>query len=125
MTRGRRGAALRAPSRVLCPAAAGVVAAGVVAAAVAALAGCGARAASGRSSRDAVVLVRSNVPDASLFLDGKFVAPVGLLKGGVAVSPGRHRVELRHPEFLGRFLELEVAPAERRVVEAELFPMLP
>jgi hypothetical protein len=74
---------------------------------------------------DAIVLVLCNVPEASLFVDGTFLAPVGLVKGGVALSPGRHRLELRHDAYLGRFVELELKTSERRRVEVELFPILP
>ncbi|MBK7534174.1 MAG: hypothetical protein IPI49_02160 [Myxococcales bacterium] len=88
--------------------------------------GCaGASQGAAQRGRDAVVLITCNVAEASLFVDGRFIAPVGLLRGGVAVSPGSHRVELRHQEYLSRFLELELQPAERRTIAAELFPILP
>ncbi len=89
------------------------------------LAACGGAARPSPASRDAVVLISCNVPDASLFVDGRFLAPVGLVRGGVALSPGEHRLELRHDEYLGRFLELTLAPSERRRVDAQLFPILP
>lgn len=74
---------------------------------------------------DAVVLITCNVAEAALFVDGRYLAPVGLLRGGVAVSPGRHRFELRHPAHQRRLLELALEPAERRAVAAELYPILP
>lgn len=77
------------------------------------------------SSRDAIVRINCNVPDASLFVDGRFLAPVSLVRGGIALSPGAHRLELRHDAYLGRFLELTLAPAERRTIDAQLFPILP
>lgn len=111
MSRGRRGGAavvLAALAAVLPPA----------------LAGCGGAGRSS-SSRDAVVRLTCNVAEASLFVDGRFLAPVGLLRGGVALSPGEHRLELRHDGYLPRFFELSLAAAERRQLEAQLFPVLP
>lgn len=97
----------------------------VAQAALAALGGgCGGAAHPGGSG-DAVILLTSNVPKASVFVDGRFLAPVGLLRGGVAIAPGEHRLELRHDGYLGRFIELSLAPAERRRVDARLFPVLP
>lgn len=79
----------------------------------------------GAQGRDAIVSLACNVPDASVFIDGRFLAPVSLLRGGVALPPGEHRLELRHDGYLGRFIELTLAPAERRRVDAQLFPILP
>lgn len=87
--------------------------------------GCGGAARGRSASTDAVVVITCNVREAALFVDGRFIAPVGLVAGGVAVAPGHHRVELRHQEYLGRFLELDLAPAERRVISTEMFPILP
>jgi hypothetical protein len=96
-----------------------------VAALLALAAACGAAKSPSPSSRDAVVRLTSNVAEASLFVDGRFLAPVGLITGGVALSPGRHRLELRHDGYLARFIELELAPAEQKQVDARLFPVLP
>lgn len=90
-----------------------------------AAAGCGGASHPDGKGRDAIVTLTCNVPEASVFIDGRFLAPVGLLRGGIALSPGEHRLELRHEGYLGRFLELTLAPAERRRVDAQLFPVLP
>jgi hypothetical protein len=102
-----------------------VRAAALAGALAASLAACGGASRGGPASRDAVVLIDCNVPDASLFVDGRFLAPVSLVRGGIALSPGVHRLELRHDAYLGRFLELTLGPAERRRVDAQLFPILP
>jgi hypothetical protein len=99
------------------------LAAGLAWAALAA--GCGGASHPEGGRRDAIVTLACNVPEASVFIDGRFLAPVGLLRGGIALSPGEHRLELRHEGYLGRFLELTLAPAERRRVDAQLFPVLP
>lgn len=89
-----------------------------------ALAACGARGAPATDD-DAVVLVRSSVPDAALWVDGRYVGPVGSLRGGVAVEPGVHRIEIRHDAHFSHYAELELAPRERRTLEVELAPILP
>lgn len=116
MSRGRRGS-----TAVVLAALSAVLPAAALATA---LAGCGGAGRSS-SSRDAVVRLTCNVAEASLFVDGRFLAPVGLLRGGVALSPGEHRLELRHDGYLPRFFELSLAVAEKRQLEAQLFPVLP
>lgn len=100
-------------------------AAATVTLAAAALSACGASSRSSSSSRDAIVRFTCNVAEASLFVDGRFLAPVGLLRGGVALSPGAHRIELRHDDYLPRFFELTLAASEKRQLDAQLFPLLP
>jgi hypothetical protein len=99
-----------------------------VLAVVAALAlglGCGGAQPGGRARADAVLVITCNVAQASLFVDGRYLAPVGLLRGGVAVAAGTHRLELRHAEYLPRLWEVELAAGERRAVAVELYPALP
>lgn len=74
---------------------------------------------------DAIVQVRSNVRDAQVFVDGRFVAPLHAVGGGIAVEPGFHRFELRHDDYFSRYLELELARAERKRVQVDLAPVLP
>ena len=74
---------------------------------------------------DAVFYVTSNVPTAGLFVDGHFVGPVGGLKGGVAVVPGKHRLELREDDYFSRYVELDLEKAERKRLVIELAPVLP
>ncbi len=98
-----------------------------VALAVAALAaGCGPKVGpNGVSSSDAIVHVKSNVRDAQVFVDGRFVAPLTALGGGVAIEPGVHRFELRHDDYFSSYLELTLARSERRKVSMDLAPVLP
>jgi len=98
----------------------------VLLAALAAGAACGPKVGpTGVSSSDAIVKVKSNVRDAQVFVDGRYVAPLSALRGGVAVDPGVHRFELRHDDFFSGYLELTLVKAERREVAIELAPMLP
>lgn len=74
---------------------------------------------------DAIVQVKSNVRDAQVFVDGRFVAPLNAVGGGIAVEPGFHRFELRHDDYFSSYLELELSRAERKRVEMEMAPVLP
>lgn len=91
-----------------------------------ALAACGPKVGpNGVSSSDAIVKVSSNVRDAQMFVDGRFIAPLTALGGGVAVEPGVHRFELRHDDYFSSYLELTLGKAERRKVAMDLAPVLP
>ena len=79
----------------------------------------------GVTAAAAVLYVRTNLSDAALVLDGHFVGRVGLLRGGVAVAPGIHHLELRHDDYFSTYLEVTLARAEHRKVAMELLPILP
>lgn len=79
----------------------------------------------GVTSADAVFYVKSNVPTAGLFVDGRFIGPVGGLKGGVAVVPGKHRLELRQDDYFSRYIEVDMKKADRKHLDVELAPVLP
>jgi hypothetical protein len=74
---------------------------------------------------DAIVKLSSNVTDAQLYVDGRFIGPLGALRGGVAVEPGTHRFELRHEDYFSSYLELTLTKAERKKVALEMAPVLP
>jgi hypothetical protein len=87
---------------------------------------CGAKTGVNRvTSEDAIVYIKSNVRDAQLYIDGRFIAPLDVLGGGVAVEPGTHRFELRHEEFFSSYIELALARAERKKVAMEMAGILP
>ena len=90
------------------------------------VAACGPKPApNGVTPNDAIVYVKSNVSDAQVFVDGRFIGPVGILRGGIAVDPGRHRLELRHDDFFSRYVELDLHRSEKRRLELEMAPVLP
>ena len=98
----------------------------LVAALVVASAACGPKPApNGVTPRDAIVYVRSNVGDAQVFVDGRLVGPVNIVRAGIAMDPGHHRVELRRDEYFSRYVELDLGRAERKKVQLEMAPMLP
>jgi hypothetical protein len=103
-----------------------LVARALVLCACVAAAGCGGppRPAPPFSASDAVVLVQSNVPDAELWIDERFVAPVGALQAGVALPPGTHRVEVRHPRYHSFYETVTVSARERSTLEVRLVPVL-
>jgi hypothetical protein len=74
---------------------------------------------------DAIVLVHSNVRDAQVYVDGRFIAPLDAMRGGVAVEPGMHRLELRHDDYFSSYVELNLAKAEHKKVSVEMAPVLP
>ncbi len=87
---------------------------------------CGPKPAPGGITRDdAILSIRSNVRDAQVYVDGRFVTPLDAEGGGIAVTPGTHRFELRHEDYFSSYLELTLAKAERRKVSMELAPILP
>ena len=90
------------------------------------LAACGPKAVqTGVTREDAILSIRSNVRDAQVYVDGRFIVPLDAAGGGIAVSPGTHRFELRHEDYFSSYLELTLAKAERKKVSMELAPILP
>ncbi len=79
----------------------------------------------GVEADDAIIKLQSNVRDAQLFVDGRYIAEVRRLGGGVAVEPGTHRLELRHDDYFSSYLELTLGRAERKIVSLEMAPILP
>jgi hypothetical protein len=87
---------------------------------------CGARQSPSRvDSDDAIVTIKTNVSDANVFVDGRYVGPVNLLRGGLAFEAGKHRLELRHDDYFSRYVELDLARAERKQLQLDLAPVLP
>ena len=90
------------------------------------LAACGPKPApNGVTPNDAIVFVKSNVADAQIYVDGRFIGPVSYVHGGIAVDPGHHRLELRRDDYFSRYVELELHRAERKRLELEMAPVLP
>ena len=94
--------------------------------AVASLAGCGhGPTVRGARRGDAIFYIDANVADAGLYVDGTFIGGLESLKGGVAIKPGSHRVEVRHDDYFAYYAELALTAGERRRVAVELAPVLP
>jgi hypothetical protein len=98
----------------------------VAASVVVALSACGPKPpTTGVAAGDAIVYIKSNVGDAALYVDGRYVRPVRMVRGGIAVVPGKHRIELRHDDYFSRYIELELARAEKKTLDVTLAPILP
>ena len=91
-----------------------------------ACAACGAGGAASRAtSTQAILYIHSNVRDAQLYVDGRFIGPLDALGGGIAVEPGTHRLELRHEDYFSTYREVEVARAARKKLAMDMAVILP
>jgi hypothetical protein len=90
------------------------------------LTACGSGVAANRvTTADAIIYITSNVRDAQLYIDGRYIAPLDALAGGVAVAPGTHRLELRHDDYFSSYLEVQLSRATRKKLALDLAAMLP
>ena len=91
-----------------------------------AIASCGPKVGpNGVTADDAIIKVKSNVRDAQVYVDGRFIAPLQALRGGVAVVPGTHRFELRHDDYFSHYETLMLTAHQRITLDIELAPVLP
>lgn len=74
---------------------------------------------------DAVLTIECEVRDAELWVDDRFISEIGRLRGGIALSPGDHRIELRHDDYHTHYAEITVVARERRALEISLAERLP
>ena len=87
---------------------------------------CGPKSAPARpAGADAVLFVKSNVSDAQIWVDGRLVGPLNIVRGGIAVDPGRHRVELRRDDYFSRYVELDLGQGQHEKLQLEMAPVLP
>jgi hypothetical protein len=104
------------------------IALAAIAAAAIAAAGCTpapGTAATAPAQQDAVLRFACDVADAELWVNDRFVAPIGRLSKGIALSPGSHRIEVRHDGYHTHYEEVTVTPRQRRTVTVELAEILP
>lgn len=73
----------------------------------------------------AILVVRSPVADATLWVDDQPIGDLARLPGGVRLTAGAHRIELRHDAHHPRFAEVILAPGEQKVLELSLTAMEP
>ncbi len=77
------------------------------------------------AATDAIVRVKTATTDAVVWIDGRMIGSVDRLRGGIALDPGAHRLELRHGQHFVHYQELDLAPSQRLTLEIELAPLLP
>ncbi len=78
-----------------------------------------------KSANSAVVTITSNLGDAQVYVDGRLIGPITYIKAGIALDPGKHRVELRHDDYFSRYAELDLHQAEKKQLDLDLAPILP
>jgi hypothetical protein len=80
---------------------------------------------SGQLSAKAIVTFVGQPLSADLIVDGQFISTVALARGGLALRPGFHTIELRADTYMSDFVELNLAAGGRAVVRFQLLPELP
>lgn len=83
-------------------------------------AACGGRAGAGDSADRAVLVIESPVADAVLWVDGRYVAQLRDIRGGVRLPPGRHQIEVRHDRYHAYYGELTLRRDQRLRLTIEL-----
>lgn len=76
------------------------------------------------ASERAQLVIDCEVEDASVWVDGRYLGPIGALGGGVMLSPGTRRVEIRHDDYHTHYARITLEPQEQRHVEVHLAPEL-
>jgi hypothetical protein len=74
----------------------------------------------GEPSQAARLVLDCDVGDASVWIDGRYIGEVGHLEGGIPLSPGTRRVEVRHDHFHTYYERITLEPHERKRVEVHL-----
>lgn len=85
---------------------------------------CGGTASPAPAGR-AVLEIACPVRDAVLWVDGRYVAQLRDLPGGVALAPGSHQIELRHERHHAYYEEIHLARGQRLRLPVELAESLP
>lgn len=78
-----------------------------------------------RAQRSGVFLIRGAQPSATIWVDGRFVATVAEARGGVAVAPGEHQLEVRRDGYHSFYKSVQAQAGERREIVVELAEELP
>jgi hypothetical protein len=73
----------------------------------------------------AVLEVQCPVPDAVLWVDGRYIAQLRDLRGGIALRPGPHQIELRHDRYHAHYAEITIRPGQHLRLPIALAESLP
>ena len=79
----------------------------------------GSRGGDGAGNR-AVLVIDSPVADAVLWVDGRYVAQLRDIRGGVRLPPGVHQIEIRHDSYHAYYSELTLRATQRLRLTVEL-----
>ena len=73
-----------------------------------------------KRSDEPVIGVKCSVASAIVVINDRELGTVRSLQRGIQLSPGTHRLVVRHPDFHTHYQILDLAPKERRIIEVEL-----
>ena len=71
------------------------------------------------------LVVRCNVPEASLWINERYVGEVGEFPRGFRLPPQRVLVEVRMDDHTTRYADLRLTPNDSQVIDFVLFPLSP
>ena len=92
---------------------------------VVALVGCGGSQNNRPKTEDqAIVFIDSPRRQAGIWIDGRYLAPVGSVSGGFVVAPGEHRLEVREDGYHTFYAEFSIKARERKRLTVELAEVL-
>ncbi len=69
---------------------------------------------------DAIIWIDSKISSAVVVINDREVGTVGSLRRGIALSPGTHRLEVRHPQYHSHYSVLVLRTRERRTIRVAL-----
>jgi len=72
-----------------------------------------------------IIRVDCKVIRAVVIINDRELGTVRSLKRGIQLSPGTHRLVVRHPNFHTHYQVLKLQRKERRIIEVELAQRLP
>jgi hypothetical protein len=99
----------------------GALAAVAIAAVIAAAGGAGCGGHKAPPTRDEpVIRIDCKIPQAVVVINDRELGTVRSLRRGIRLSPGTHRLVLRHSDYHTHYQILELALKERRVIDVEL-----
>jgi len=98
----------------------------LVVVALALLGACASTGGTGKPTRvaAALLLVRCEIPDATIWVDEHPIAQVRDAGGGLRLHAGAHHLEIRHDRFHTRYYELSLAAGETRTLQVSLAEVL-
>jgi hypothetical protein len=74
--------------------------------------------------RPAILRVRCNVPDATVWIDDAFAGTVAEFANGQPLGPGFRRLEIRQAGFFTHYAEISPEEGQSLSIEAKLRPDL-
>lgn len=73
-----------------------------------------------RPRDEPVIGIKCAIASAVVVLNNRELGTVRSLRSGIRLSPGTHRLVVRHPDYHTHYQILELSLRERRIIEVEL-----